>query len=634
MKVLLLIYPIALLGITLWQGKIAKSGDFNEDIWNRNQAKMLQAFACIGVIFHHVTQLITSYGQVNKGPITIMSSMGILFTSIFFFFSGYGLITSVNNKPGYLDDFLIHRLSTILVPFFVSNTIYVLVRINYDHIPTSGVDVIRIILGLVLLNGNGWYIVEILILYLMFYCFFRVIRNRTIATILLCLSAAAIILIGYGSGHDYSDIGDKWFKGEWWYNSTIVFIMGVLVAQYKERIIDFAKNHYRALIIITSVAFVIFFYVEEKVLARYGYYRESIAIDRVNSQLVSLIAQMLVCVIFTWMILLISMKLSLGNKVIRFISLISTELFLIHGLFISHIFDLSRVNDFAKYALVLGSGIAGAFIVNRIDTGILYMLSKLKKDKSYLDECEIDLIRESHVRRKKLVLKIALTVVFVVLAGIGVYKLYVQVILLPRDCEEEARNIAMASIGDEIIFGRYDTSFASAGKERLCWIVLDKTDDGIMLITKEGITGSVYYQEHQEVKWDDSDLCKLLNSEMYHSMFSENEKKLIVPNPDSGDMLSLLSVKEADRLFQDDISRQLDVTEIALNEGTNINSKSKANKWDIKGYRSSWWWLRGENSDILAPIVTVDGEIVIDKKPVNKPYGAVRPVVWVKVKEE
>lgn len=66
------------------------------------------------------------------------------------------------------------------------------------------------------------------------------------------------------------------------------------------------------------------------------------------------------------------------------------------------------------------------------------------------------------------------------------------------------------------------------------------------------------------------------------------------------------------------------------NYGTNINILSKVNDWDMKEYRSSWWWLRAEKRDIYAPIVTVDGEIQLQDKNVNRPNGAVRPVVWIK----
>jgi hypothetical protein len=63
---------------------------------------------------------------------------------------------------------------------------------------------------------------------------------------------------------------------------------------------------------------------------------------------------------------------------------------------------------------------------------------------------------------------------------------------------------------------------------------------------------------------------------------------------------------------------------------------SKANMWDMKGYRSSWWWLmpkQGEKS-VTAPIVTVDGEIREAEKEINRPGGAIRPVIRIQLKQQ
>jgi len=100
-----------------------------------------------------------------------------------------------------------------------------------------------------------------------------------------------------------------------------------------------------------------------------------------------------------------------------------------------------------------------------------------------------------------------------------------------------------------------------------------------------------------------------------------------------GDLITLLTVEEAAGFFEDAEDRELAITSAAEQDGTNINRMSKDNNWDMKGYRSSWWWLRGEAGEksITAPIVSVDGEILLSKKAVNKPGGAVRPVIWLKL---
>ena len=130
-NLLLLIYPVILIAITFIGCKRYPRYEYAKSLPDRDQTKMLQAVACIGVIMHHVTQEITGFGWIYKGPITIMSSMGILFTSLFFFSSGYGLIVSEYGKDDYLKGFLRHRLPTVLVPFFIANIIYILVLSNF-----------------------------------------------------------------------------------------------------------------------------------------------------------------------------------------------------------------------------------------------------------------------------------------------------------------------------------------------------------------------------------------------------------------------------------------------------------------------------------------------------------------------
>ena len=115
------------------------------------------------------------------------------------------------------------------------------------------------------------------------------------------------------------------------------------------------------------------------------------------------------------------------------------------------------------------------------------------------------------------------------------------------------------------------------------------------------------------------------------SMFNRFEIENVVPV--DGDLISLLTAEEASRIWKTDGERELAITAAAENEGTNINRLSKDNNWDMKGYRSSWWWLKGTGDvpEVTAPIVTVDGEISESEKAVNKPNGAIRPVIWVEM---
>jgi len=614
---LLLFYPIIALLITFWGCKKAPKGEFCDSFLSRDNSKRLQGIFCIFIILHHITQSITGYGQTYKGPVTILSSMGILFTAIFFFFSGYGLILSVYNKPGYLDNFLSHRLPIILVPFYTANIVFMLVRLFIFHTPTTNSDILKCLTGLYLLNGNGWYIVEIFWLYLIFYILFLCFRKKDSALIFLCLATLFIIFIGYKSGHDYEHVGDLWFKGEWWYNSTITFIMGALFARFKNVITSFFKRHYFLLLTLTAVLFIPAFIIEEKIRLTLGYYTEALTIDGVNSKLITLIAQSILCLIFTLLILLISLKIEINNKVLSSLSIISTDLFLIHNLFTAKVFNFTDIPDFFHFAIVLGCSIPAAIIMHFINKPLISLFQRITKKK-----------KKEKIYRKKNYKKIAIitVIIFAVLTGLAL--LYYKVIRPSFDYKTERMDLLSAETGDEVNFGRFETNYLIPGKEKLTWIVLEKNDNELLLITKEGIASSAYLHAHKETTWSGSDLCSYLNDTLYNQIFNMYEKDFIVADKETKDVLSLLSVKEVSLYFNDEKSRQLTLTQVAEKNGANINTYSKVNDWDYKDFRTTWWWLRGdETPSITAPIVTVDGTIELDKKYVNRPNGTIRPTV-------
>lgn len=621
---LLILYPIALLIITFYQCNVEKGDSFTEDMFSLNQAKMLQATACLFIVLHHLSQKISGYGDIYRGPITILSSMGILFTSIFFFCSGYGLIYSVNTKESYLKNFIRHRLITVLVPFFTANTIAVLIRVFYEKIQMSSIQVVQCVTGYVLINGNGWYIVEIFFIYLAFYFIFTIVKNKKVASVILGLSAVLLVYIGYKRGHDTSSLGNHWFKGEWWYNSTIVFILGVIFANCKDRLIPVIKRYYKVLLITFSILFFVSFYIEEIIRKRYGYYNNARVIGGMDGKFITLLSQMILCVLFMCLVLLINVRVRIGNKILTFISTISMELFLVHGLFINNIISFRGRNEFFNFLIVFICGIISAVAVNAVDKKIIAVLSGLHKNKDYLNDCEINLIRE---KKEKRVRRIKYTVCIVVVLAITA-SLIREFIIIPRECGKEIAVLKESKVSDVVKFGRYEINPALIGDERVEWVILKIEGGKAMLVSKEGIESSAYNDKHEEVSWQDSDLYIYLNEYMYDRMFSENEKKYILENTNAGEYVSLLTPYEAEELFGDNVGRELLASTYAFKKGVNVNTPSKINSWDYKDYRASWWWLRGE-SGITAPIVTPEGNIETDTKFVNKPNGAVRPVIWI-----
>ena len=62
------------------------------------------------------------------------------------------------------------------------------------------------------------------------------------------------------------------------------------------------------------------------------------------------------------------------------------------------------------------------------------------------------------------------------------------------------------------------------------WIVLEKEDGQLLLISEKGIAGSSYHRKHEPVLWKDSDLRALLNGPDFMKMFSSSEEGRVLDN--------------------------------------------------------------------------------------------------------
>lgn len=216
---------------------------------------------------------------------------------------------------------------------------------------------------------------------------------------------------------------------------------------------------------------------------------------------------------------------------------------------------------------------------------------------------------------------------------------------LQAKVEEENTVSKDTEVGDVIIFGEYEQDTDTAnGKEPIEWIVLDKQDGKILLISKYCLDEKLYNDEQKEVPWDQCTLRKWLNSTFMDEAFNKEEQNRIVTttvkaqkNPDyptlfnnagkdTEDKIFLLSIQEAKRYFNSDDDRGTYDTEYAIERSVSL--------YDSDGY--DVWWLRspGENSSRIA-IVGICGQINTGGTVAFDSWGltnGVRPALWIKVK--
>ena len=369
-------YPAAILLIALIGVKVAAKGEFRKDFLGLSTAKNIQGIAAMFIILHHLVQEISNFAAVDRGPITIFNGLGVIFTGLYFFYSGYGLYTSMEQKPDYFAHFFRNRLSTVLIPFYVNIFVSIAMIHPLDHPYSGGAGLwILYILGLVLYNHQTWYIVEICILYVAFYLIFKNEKKRAIG--MIRMSAVVIIMIAVSLllGHNrYVEWGAIWFMGEWWYNATGMFLVGLFVAINRKKVTEVAQKFYGILLPMSGFLFVVSYFVRTAVQAKHGYWTETFNNPAYDDKLIAYLSEVPMIFLFGVFIVLLTMKVQFDNRVIRFLGKHTLEIYISQIVFLT-IFPHRIKSEFLFFGAVYACTILLAFFVHKLDA---WLIKKVK----------------------------------------------------------------------------------------------------------------------------------------------------------------------------------------------------------------------------------------------------------------
>ncbi len=208
--------------------------------------------------------------------------------------------------------------------------------------------------------------------------------------------------------------------------------------------------------------------------------------------------------------------------------------------------------------------------------------------------------------------------------------------------KDSAKQATFAEVGDYVWFGSYEQdNDTSNGKEDIEWLVLDKQDNKLLLLSRYGLDAQPYNTEWTDITWENCTLRKWLNNDFINAAFSADEKAMIPTvtvsadkNPDystnpgnsTSDNVFLLSITEAEKYFSDDDARMCAPTDYAIARGAWQNDNYKT----VDGLSTCWWWLRSPGgSQNSAASVNRDGDVSELGSFVNIDIGAVRPALWI-----
>ena len=219
-------------------------------------------------------------------------------------------------------------------------------------------------------------------------------------------------------------------------------------------------------------------------------------------------------------------------------------------------------------------------------------------------------------------------------------------------------NFASAKKGDTIKFGTFEQDYPIDGKDPIEWIVLDKTQNGLFVVSKYALD-VLPWDKRGGNSWGTSSLRAWLNDKFYEVAFNETEKKMIKEtqvvntekNPiygtyyrDTEEKIFLLSLKEVTKTeygydtntYAYDVSRRCIPTKYAIAQGSTYD---KDDVQTSKEKKTCWWWLRSAGNDTSggyfadhAVTVQYGGSIYLTGESTYEYGMGVRPAMWIKLK--
>ncbi len=225
-----------------------------------------------------------------------------------------------------------------------------------------------------------------------------------------------------------------------------------------------------------------------------------------------------------------------------------------------------------------------------------------------------------------------------------------------------------AKIGDIVQMGTYEQDGDAETEDPICWDVLDKDGDAVLLISYDVIAYQRFSDSRKCVIWEDSEIRTWLNQEFYAEAFDETEQASIrettlenpstvgfaahvdpsgdvqvrESRPDTKDKIFLLSWKEAEQYYG---NRLTDASILGRRPSRAVLQKRKAIFTDLiieelpamypysrhlpDGTERLPWMLRSTGmKDYTILVIGYEGKWDQDYPD---SYNGVRPVMWVNV---
>lgn len=184
--------------------------------------------ACVVAVFiAHFTDYVTLHGGAADGAFLLLrAAPGQLIVVMFFFYSGFGIVSRALTRPGYVRRFPVHRALPVWLRFAVVVAVYIAVNACFG-IRFGARTTALAFTGWTSVGNSNWFMFVTFALYVLFYLSFRfTVDKKPVAgmTIFTVLAAGLTVFLRLYARQTY------------WYGTLPCFVMGGWLAFFKDKI--------------------------------------------------------------------------------------------------------------------------------------------------------------------------------------------------------------------------------------------------------------------------------------------------------------------------------------------------------------------------------------------------------------
>ena len=307
---LILVAGISLFGIS------PRKKPYDESYLDKAQTTMINGIFVMLVFMRHFGEYLTLSG-VDRIFRFADSALGQMIVTTFLFYSGFGVMKSIQKKPEY-EKKLKKRAFHVWFQYALAVSLYLILSL----VLKSGYSLRKILLsyiGLASLGNSNWYIFAILTMYLASYTACKGTekmagrtRERTIVFLVFLLSVVYCLLF-IARGREGT-----------WYNTICCYPFGMLFALCSEGITEKIKNNrlYLSGLLLSGIGFVLC----------YG------LVFKKSWETVGILAPLWLlgteckAILFVLFVVLLTARLSIGNKALSWLGKYTFEIYILQRL--------------------------------------------------------------------------------------------------------------------------------------------------------------------------------------------------------------------------------------------------------------------------------------------------------------